>query len=71
MTTVQGHDSKYVRFNFLLPELQVIRFDASQGWNQNILSFVNEMPQLVKAVTLKFSLSNLNTRRKYSRMSVA
>ena len=49
----------------------MVQFCPKLGWTQSYSSFVNEMPQLVKAVTVKFALSNLNTRRKYSRLSIS
>jgi len=53
-----------------MPELQIIDFNAELGWNQCIIAMAKELPPQVTSLTIKFSLSNVNIRRRYSRLAV-
>jgi len=64
-------EAKYVRYGFELPELAVLQFDPHKGWTQTVSAAIEDLPQHnVRAVTVKFSVSDMNICRRYSRFDI-
>ena len=62
--------TQLIRMDLVLPALSQIKFDAQQGWYQQLSEEVVGLPPRTRNIILKWGLTDLNLRRDYASLYV-
>lgn len=66
----QPAHSTYVRKEMNLPFLRQLRFNPMHGYEQHFNQTLTGLPKNVKAITIRFGLTDMNVRRSFKTMSL-
>jgi len=59
---------KVVRYEIMLPSMASLFFQPHMGLSQTVSEELNDLPPGIKALVIKFALTDLNLRRQYTRL---
>ena len=60
-----------VRYDVILPNMKTLYFRPEQGMYQCVKDDIFDTPNNVKAVIIKFTLSDINIRKSYHTLTLA
>ena len=65
-----NYGNKWCRVNMELAALTAIKFNPQFGWQQKCLEYVNNLPRDMRALIVKFGLTDINVRSYYSYLRI-
>ena len=65
-----NYGNKWIRVNMELAALTAIKFNPQFGWQQKCLEYVNNLPRDMRALIVKFGLTDINVRSYYSYLRI-
>ena len=65
-----NYGNKWIRVNMELAALTAIKFNPQFGWQQKCLEYVNDLPRDMRALIVKFGLTDINVRSYYSYLRI-
>ena len=62
--------NKWARVNIDLPALQCVKFNPQFGWSQTCKEVVVNLPPNMRALIVKFGLTDINVRSQYNYLKI-